>query len=454
MQVAKANQIAGIRRLCKTLATDYQTLIFLPTADLMNYLQGAALPKPFFKADKVKRGFRLLSMGLGRSARVCPMCLKEELPIPDIFNCALTICCFKHEIVLVDMCPACGKTLSYMRHSRLRCNCGFDLRKSPIQTRPEWLIDFYKYFAPWRLSRSSSLTAERMAYLEFMSLSLLRSLYRDLGHTQRSILRSPALSLDYEFIQSIVSNWPYQLETQYLALTLRGRQRFQAAFRKIQAHLPKLSATLGTIYKFRYLWEKLDASCRFEIFEKMIFLGDLSKTSGINPRLIRKLFDGGYFKSTKVIYSSGKTLRLISKKDAESFRTLTSSMIDVNEAADIMGCTPFDIRALIRIGFIKKFDYSHGSYTHARINKVDMVTSCNALLANARCFSDTPHRITSISDLAPKFNKWKRLIPKIVEGTIPTYQMPGRYGLGALSIHESDFDYCYPEKWRRTRALP
>lgn len=65
-----------------------------------------------------------------RSARpqMCPRCLGEMGYAKAFWELSLATVCANHRVRLVDMCPHCGRTLSWRRPSLTQCWCGADLR--------------------------------------------------------------------------------------------------------------------------------------------------------------------------------------------------------------------------------------------------------------------------------------------------------------------------------------
>lgn len=61
--------------------------------------------------------------------RMCPACLRDDrnLVIPAEWEGAFSFTCSRHHIALLELCPACGSSLTYDRDDLTRCRCGHAL---------------------------------------------------------------------------------------------------------------------------------------------------------------------------------------------------------------------------------------------------------------------------------------------------------------------------------------
>lgn len=72
--------------------------------------------------------------------RVCLQCIKELGYAKAIWDIRLFVCCPKHKTILLDTCPACGKTLTWIRRGLLTCACGHRLSDDSLHPASEWTI--------------------------------------------------------------------------------------------------------------------------------------------------------------------------------------------------------------------------------------------------------------------------------------------------------------------------
>lgn len=64
-------------------------------------------------------------------AAVCPECLAAKPYIRHLWSVKAYIACHLHGFLLIDVCPQCSTSLSWMRPAPERCVCNYDLRLSP-----------------------------------------------------------------------------------------------------------------------------------------------------------------------------------------------------------------------------------------------------------------------------------------------------------------------------------
>lgn len=59
---------------------------------------------------------------------ICPLCLSEQEYIRQIWHIKPYLICHKHKVLLVNSCPSCGDSISYLRSESItHCSCGFNL---------------------------------------------------------------------------------------------------------------------------------------------------------------------------------------------------------------------------------------------------------------------------------------------------------------------------------------
>jgi predicted site-specific integrase-resolvase len=64
-----------------------------------------------------------------KNPRVCPLCLKERGYCHKLWNILPVTCCPYHSIMLMDICPGCGKRITWSRTKVCICECGKDWKK-------------------------------------------------------------------------------------------------------------------------------------------------------------------------------------------------------------------------------------------------------------------------------------------------------------------------------------
>lgn len=73
-----------------------------------------------------------------RFTRICPACIQELGHARAVWDIRLVVACPKHQTLLLDTCPACGKTLTWMRRGLLTCSCGHRINSDACGSAPEW----------------------------------------------------------------------------------------------------------------------------------------------------------------------------------------------------------------------------------------------------------------------------------------------------------------------------
>lgn len=63
--------------------------------------------------------------------KVCPDCLSEYPYCRRVWELSAVTACLKHQCLLIDECPNCGKHLPWPRNKVLVCTCKYDWRCSP-----------------------------------------------------------------------------------------------------------------------------------------------------------------------------------------------------------------------------------------------------------------------------------------------------------------------------------
>jgi len=69
-----------------------------------------------------------------RHPRICPCCMRDHSVWWAVWDLALVSACPIHRCLLIDLCPACGRKLTWHRRAVHECRCGADLRKAEPAT--------------------------------------------------------------------------------------------------------------------------------------------------------------------------------------------------------------------------------------------------------------------------------------------------------------------------------
>ena len=63
-----------------------------------------------------------------RRPRVCPQCIKDQPVWWAVWDLGLLAACPRHGCLLVNQCPACGRSFAWRRPAVDKCRCGMELR--------------------------------------------------------------------------------------------------------------------------------------------------------------------------------------------------------------------------------------------------------------------------------------------------------------------------------------
>lgn len=108
-----------------------------------------------------------------RISKVCPLCLQEAPYLRALWGLSFYLVCARHNVLLVDTCPGCNRTLKWDRKRPAYCGCGqhlIEISTSQGQTNTLALAKILAY----RVSKDSqyflslsvpSVTLEKLANL-------------------------------------------------------------------------------------------------------------------------------------------------------------------------------------------------------------------------------------------------------------------------------------------------
>jgi hypothetical protein len=106
-----------------------------------------------------------------RFTRVCPECIRELGYARAIWDVRLVVACPRHHKLLLDTCPACGKTLTWMRRGLLTCSCGHHINSDTCNPAPEWTTRIASLIENTLLKDDNEDLDQKWFPLEVMQLS-------------------------------------------------------------------------------------------------------------------------------------------------------------------------------------------------------------------------------------------------------------------------------------------
>lgn len=236
------NHLLNVQQLNKLLGVSYMALCTAPEDVLLAAIEGELslleIPGPLHM-----RGIVLHTQGLGGRAKICPTCIAETRPTPPQFNLSLQIFCDKHLLLLHARCENCSAFISYRRLRRSQCACGADLAALPQELAPQWLEDFYEFFAPWR--KDAEPPTLKSSRLEF---DIARLLYQVRHSGNESMLGNAYPYFDMSDMQAFrgwLNDWPKSFEKALLGLfKYRHPQRWIALFEDSLQSVPILKSAI------------------------------------------------------------------------------------------------------------------------------------------------------------------------------------------------------------------
>jgi hypothetical protein len=152
--------------------------------------------------------------------RVCPLCLNEMWPryIKASWERAFGFTCDRHDLLLVDRCPKCGRSISHLRKHFLACDCGMSFLSMPLQKAPKDFVSYYKILDLADIYAKPAKTFEASSLLEIHALMFCRRL-QSMGEPNASVKKKRPSQIynvfmscaDFQGIESIFEQWPQGL---------------------------------------------------------------------------------------------------------------------------------------------------------------------------------------------------------------------------------------------------
>ena len=205
MTIVEDNHLPSFQMLNKILGVSYADLITTPTEILVAAIDGKC---SLVEGKLVARahGYDLNRIGLGGRSKICPECVASRIPTPPSFNLGFEFFCAAHQLLLHNTCHACSDYLSYRRTKRQHCPCGADLTTTERIGVPEWLPQFFKIFAPWRLPGQTMPAG--IAELEYEIGRFLQGVLIDSPSVTAKVAYPQFGPNDLGELEVLIENWP------------------------------------------------------------------------------------------------------------------------------------------------------------------------------------------------------------------------------------------------------
>jgi DNA-directed RNA polymerase subunit RPC12/RpoP len=154
-------------------------------------------------------------------SRVCPLCLNEMWPryIKASWERAFEFTCDRHQLLLVDRCPKCGRAISHLRKHFLACDCGVSFLSMPRQKVPKDFASYYKILDLADIYAKPAKTFEASSVLETHAVMFCRRV-QSMRESNASVKKQKRPSqffnvfmscADFQVIEDIFEQWPQGL---------------------------------------------------------------------------------------------------------------------------------------------------------------------------------------------------------------------------------------------------
>lgn len=448
LRLAQRNYLSGLPELAKLVGLVPRTLVSMTDDALAQYLRGIDLRSIAPPVHRPNASLELVRRRLWSRCRICPICLRSGNITPMYFDLCLSLRCEEHQIFLLDRCLSCNRPLSYLRKRSLHCDCGQSLAKLPA-TKVDSSVDLFEsLLTPWReddrwfqdeelvLDREVSLAKTLRTIIGFVSGN------RDLGTRIQ-----PWIWLeDWPVIRSLLSPWPTALidgvlTSDRLADSARVAQLLAALQSNRTPYLQKLKRRLDDHRK-----EARQPLSRAS--EPLVSLSQVRKLAKLDAAAAIELFNSPYFSVKEVRKGPKGNIFLVSSADFNKMVQWFNETVTLEQAAEIIGCTPMSVRALSRIGelhaeFLPSKPRSP-RFSRSEIDK--FIKSIEVRLSND---SSAEHSMTSLAKIAPananskrRCSNWPILIRGIFTGTVPVFRLSNKRGWEGIGVRVGDAQKC------------
>lgn len=449
MRIAAANGLRGIPELCRVLKTNYETLISLKPDQLNRYFSGTPLFTVVDSKTTRFHGRSLTKAGLSKQARICLQCLTSGSPLDRHFNLALPVPCKTHGTWPVDRCPACERSITYLRREIPFCDCGFSLAKLATSMPPSWLGIFHELFAPWHLGGAKAPCFSNLAANDAMAGGLIRILIsRPVELPNQRCNGSPWISTnDLPAIEKLVSQWPNSFE-ESLEAHLNGAEKsreWQMLSRFRNEELPLLAQAAKRVGIRMGEARKVVARRKQPPgdFQAMVSIARVRNAAKLDAAATRSLMKSGCFKTVHVTEHNKFKRYWVSEDDLHSIQDLFDTTIDVEEAAARLGSAPSYVRALASCRWLRS-EHLTCKPRSPRF-KPETIENFISLLRNRAIASGhTPGKLYCIAHLPALYGNgdmrppWLRLMKDVIADRIPLYALTTVTDLRDLHISERD----------------
>jgi hypothetical protein len=321
-------------------------LFYSPLDDTFSNYYGHVLPRDVIHLNNPK---------------VCPSCISEFGYIRGEWDLSIVTCCRVHARLLVNSCPSCKKSLSWVRSRMNFCKCGYDLMGVKIDSVPVEETLLSKIVNEKILAQNSSI---QDLFIAMLSLDEIINIVKLFSHDFEKFEPHNRGCLTKLFSKDIISmharirnafsllrNWPSNFH-EFLKST-----KF-AMYRKYGRHSFGLHRQFGKFYVLAVPY-----------FQKYDFLKKAFED------YLKQNFQDGYISRLKIA----------------RLPISDSKYLGQEEAASILCVKPPQIRALLNTGLLSGHIKSSGKRHFVQIEKA----SIERLIANHEAYSTLNVRVNT-----------------------------------------------------------
>lgn len=336
-----------------------------------------------------------------KSARICPLCLKEKPFIRQIWDLYSYTACSKHGVYLIDKCPSCGKKISWSRSNICICLCGADIRNAAVELADNIMVSSIieeKLFPSEQKQDNNKSIIDSLSLLSFLKiLSIFSGLLKGQIDATGKFLnkhREPQIMNNLLVkAYSLLEDWPLnfiKILDKQLSDPIHNQVYFKLLHRVLKREFEDSNESFIYEAFLKYATEtwkggyisqirSLDKGVKMK--RNYLSMVDACKILHVRHETVERLIEEGQLDGEITEVGSRKRV-LISKASVEQFKVKMEHGITLKEAAYRLDMGHESVAELARKGYLTAL--VHPSDGHA--SWLISLDSLNMLLSNIeRC---------------------------------------------------------------------
>lgn len=311
--------------------------------------------------------------------RLCPDCV-EAMPVfhvPSLWDSALYLYCSKHKRLLIDQCPSCHSSISYLQPDLRRCTCGLNfLGQSPAPMDFDLDSALHALSLPPIQSQSRSTFAPSTEHEIHAAWLLGRLHVIQLGtRGELKITRNRGNAFlshaDFSKVSPLFQNWPEEFLQQLNQATRQSRVGpvvlLSVRDSNFGVHFPRISA-LFSEHRIRRQRESqinrtnTDSGGSISLSdyktETWIGIRAFVTLTGCSQEKVRQLIHTGRLTDIRTThYKNGRLRLLINRQSADPLIQEFRSSVSARSIANAIGFPSKAILALAFAGEVRGIPY-------------------------------------------------------------------------------------------------